>query len=66
MIRYTLFVLTVLGSAATAIAAIAPNHDMIPANGRNVTVIEKNQAFPVYGPIVVEQCAVEDCSDVAS
>ena len=66
MIRYTLFVLTIAASAATAIAAIAPSHDMIPANGRNVTVIEKNQAFPVYGPIVVEQCAVEDCSDVAS
>jgi hypothetical protein len=38
---------------------------MIPANG-NVTVIEKNQAFPVYGPLVVEQCAVENCSDVES
>jgi len=66
MIRYTLFVLTVLGSAATAIAAIAPNHGMTLANSKNVTVIEKNQAFPVYGPIVVEQCAVEDCSDVES
>ena len=28
MIRYTFFVLTVLGSAATAIAAIAPASDM--------------------------------------
>jgi hypothetical protein len=64
MIRYTLFVLTVLGSAATAIAAIAPNHDIPLANAGNVTVIEMNQAFPVYGPIVVEQCAVENCSDV--
>ena len=64
MIRYTFFVLTVLGSAATAIAAISPSHDLVPANGKNVTVIEMNQAFPVYGPIVVEQCAVEDCSDV--
>ena len=64
MIRYTLFVCTVLGSAATAIAAIAPNHDLAPANRLNVTVIQKNQEFPVYGPIVVEQCAVEDCSDV--
>lgn len=64
MIRYTLFVLAVLGSAATAIAAIAPDHDLTPANAKNVTVINKNQAFPVYGPIVVEQCAVEDCSDV--
>jgi hypothetical protein len=64
MIRYTLFVLTVLGSAATAIAAITPASDMPSANARNVTVIEMNQAFPVYGPIVVEQCAVENCSDV--
>lgn len=62
MIRYSLFVLTILASAATAIAAIAPSHDLVPA--KNVTVMEKNQAFPVYGPIVVEQCAVEDCSDV--
>ena len=64
MIRYTLFVLAVFGSAATAIAAIAPNNDLVPANTKNVTVIDKNQAFPVYGPIVVEQCMVEDCSDV--
>ena len=64
MIRYTFFVLTVLGSAATAIAAISPSHDLVPANAKNVTVIEMNQAFPVYGPIVVEQCAVENWSDV--
>ena len=63
MIRYTLFVLTVIGSAATAIASIAPNHDMPVAGSKNVTFIEMNQAFPVYGPIVVEQCAVENCSD---
>lgn len=64
MMRYTFFVLTILGSAATAIAAISPNHSAIPTSGHNVTVIQKNQEFPVYGPIVVEQCAVEDCSDV--
>jgi hypothetical protein len=64
MIRYTFFILTVLGSAATAIAAITPASDMPLPNAKNVTVIEMNQAFPVYGPIVVEQCAVENCSDV--
>ena len=64
MIRYTLFLLTVLGSAATAIAAITPANDMPVANAKNVTVIEMNQPYPVYGPLVVEQCAVEDCSDV--
>jgi hypothetical protein len=66
MIRYTLFVLTTLATAATAIAAIAPAHEEIDVTARNVTVIEKNQAFPVYGPIVVEQCATEDCSEVQS
>ncbi len=30
------------------------------------TVIEKNSPFPVLGPIVVEQCALEDCSEVQS
>jgi hypothetical protein len=64
MIRYTFFVLTILGTAATAIASIAPSDETKPASSRNIIVIKKNQDFPVYGPIVVEQCAVEDCSDV--
>lgn len=62
MVRYGLFVLVVLGSAATAIAAIAPDVT-IPMSGRNVTVIEKNQAFPVLGPIVVQDCRTDDCSE---
>lgn len=32
--------------------------------GANVTVIEKNQAFPVIGPLVVVPCQTEDCSEV--
>ncbi|MGQ0485966.1 MAG: hypothetical protein ACT4SY_11525 [Hyphomicrobiales bacterium] len=66
MIRHTLFVLATLATAATAIAAIAPAHEDIAHSARNVTVIEKNQAFPVYGPIVVEVCVTEDCSEVRS
>ncbi len=62
MTRYTLFVLTVLGSAATAIAAIAPQHASFHVGKSNVTVIEKNQAFPLVGPLIVEDCATEDCS----
>jgi hypothetical protein len=61
MARYTLFVMLVIGSAATALAAIAPQDPMIAA-GKNLTVIEKNQAFPVIGPIVVEDCVTEDCA----
>jgi cation diffusion facilitator CzcD-associated flavoprotein CzcO len=60
MVRYTLFVLAVIGSAATAVASINP---AATVETRNVTVIEKNQFWPVPGELVLEQCAVEDCSD---
>ncbi len=62
MVRYTLFVLTVIASAATAVASINPTH-IVLAQSKNVTVIEKNQFWPVEGELKVEQCAVEDCSD---
>ena len=61
MIRYTLFVLAVVGSAATAIASIAPAEQV--GNPNTITVIAKNQAFPVLGTIEVDECQVEDCSD---
>ena len=62
MTRYTLFVLTVLGSAATAIAAIAPQHSHFHGANANVTIIEKNQAFPLVGPLIVEDCITDDCA----
>ena len=61
MVRYTLFVLAVIGSAATAVASI--NQAAVVSAGKNVTVIEKNQFWPLEGELVVEQCAKEDCSD---
>ena len=66
MIHHTLFILAVLGTAATAIAAAHPAAELPAEVSRNVTVIHKNDAFPVLGPIIVEQCAREDCSDVQS
>lgn len=62
MVRYTLFVLAIVGSAATAWASIA-SAPVLNASTHNVTVIEKNQFWPLEGKLVVEQCAVEDCSD---
>lgn len=62
MTRYTLFVLTVLASAATAIAAIAPQHGNFDGGNVNLTIVEKNQAFPLVGPLVVEDCVTDDCS----
>ena len=61
MIRYTLFVLAVAGSAATAIASIAPAERV--GNPNTITVIAKNQAFPVLGAIEVDECQIADCSD---
>ena len=64
MKRYTLFVLIVMGSTATAIAAIAPEHrTAFNPRAANITVIEKNQAWPLVGPLTVEDCLTEDCSD---
>ena len=65
MIRYSLFIFAVLGSAATAIAAITPQTAEPQFDARNVTVIEKNQAFPQFGPLIFEDCQTEDCSDAA-
>jgi hypothetical protein len=61
MIRYTIFVLAIAASAATAIASL-PSHD-ITGNSKNVTVLYKNQNWNVVAPLVVEKCAKEDCSD---
>jgi hypothetical protein len=64
MIRNAVFFAIVLGSAATALAAVAPTAHDIDVIGANVSVIQKNEVFPILGPIVVESCAVEDCSDL--
>ncbi len=70
MIRYTLFVLTILGTAATAIASIAPADQYAITNPKNVTVMVKNDTYPqIRGTIdgvIVEKCALEDCSDTPS
>lgn len=66
MIRYTFIALTIIATAATAIAAVQPAATGVVQATTNVTVVQKNSPFPVIGPITVEECAVEDCSDVQS
>ena len=63
MIRQLFIAAAIAATAATAFAAVSPQDNAGLSSDRNVTVIEKNQAFPVIGPVTVEQCAVEDCSD---
>jgi hypothetical protein len=62
MVRYTLFALAVLASAATALASINPSTTFIVPT-KNVTVIEMNQDWVPPGKLVLQRCAVEDCSD---
>ena len=61
MVRNSLLILIILGSAATAIAAITPRDGATPP--KNITVIAKNEAFPVLGELQFDECQVEDCSD---
>lgn len=66
MIRSTLIALAIAATAATAFAAVHPTVNSLDPSESNVTVIHKNDVFPIIGPIEVEECAVEDCSDVQS
>ena len=63
MIRYTLFVLTTIGFAATAIASIAPVDKYAITNPKTVSIFYKNDVYPMIDGQIVEQCAVENCSD---
>lgn len=62
MIRYTLFVLTILGTAAAAVTTVTPANSFVMSASKNISVFYKNQAFP----LIVQKCAVEDCSDTPS
>ena len=62
MTRYALLLLAALVSLQAAAVLHAAPHGEATV-GANQTVIVKNSPFPVIGPIQVEACAVEDCSD---
>jgi hypothetical protein len=66
MIRYTVFVITVLGTAVTAIANVAPAKIYSAGVTKNVSIFYKSNEAPFVGPLVLEQCAKEDCSDTPS
>jgi hypothetical protein len=60
--------LSVIGTAAVASALASAHTATAPADTRLVireTVVEKNSPFPVLGPLVVEECVKDDCSDLA-
>ncbi|MFN0192003.1 MAG: hypothetical protein ACKVP5_08505 [Aestuariivirga sp.] len=62
MIKYTIFLATILGSTVVAYAALAPVEAPLERTG-GVTVIYKNDVWPVVGELEIEYCGLEDCSD---
>jgi|GEM_PF-1152271 len=67
MKRTTLYLLIALGTAASALASVSPKEaTSIDAVSANETVIEKNQAFPLVGPLTVEECLNADCTLIRS
>ena len=58
----TLYMLIALATAASAFASVSPKEaTSIEPVSMNETVIEKNQAFPLVGPLVVEECLEDEC-----
>ena len=64
MIRYSIFLIALTSFIAGAVVSAIPDNAAATVSIRNETIIFKNQAFPHLGPLVVEDCAEDDCSDV--
>lgn len=63
MIRYSIFLACILGMTVSAVAAAGGFNGVPDRNPLHVNVIVKNDAFPVFGPVTADECAIEDCSD---
>lgn len=68
MIRYTVFLAIVIGTAATAIANVNPVSRAIPMNETGTSIAYKTTAAPLVlasadHHVKLQQCALEDCSD---
>ncbi|MDE2385545.1 MAG: hypothetical protein KGO53_13100 [Alphaproteobacteria bacterium] len=64
MIRYTLFLATILGTAATAVASVMPASHILVDDPTAVTVVYKTELATIAPHhTVLVKCAVEDCSD---
>ena len=63
MKRASYILLAALFTAASAWAAVSPTErTAIEPAASNMTVVEKNQAFPLVGPFIVEECLNDDCT----
>lgn len=62
MIKYLISLAVILGTTVAIVAAIATEAASNAALG-NVTIVYKDKNWKMGGPIKVERCALEDCSD---
>lgn len=60
MLKYSIFLATVLATSAAAVAALAPSNQAL-SNPNNITVIYKNSAQPEFEPEYILYCGEEDC-----
>ena len=66
MIRYAFALTLALGTIAGVAAAVEASSARTVHQATHETIVEKNSPFPVLGPIIIEECAVEDCSELQS
>jgi hypothetical protein len=61
--RFTLAILIAVAATGSAAALISKDE---ATRATNQVVIEKNQAFPIVGPEVFEDCTTATCDEVKS
>ena len=62
MIKFTIFLTMFVGTSAVDFGAIA--RGFAPAaNSKNITVVYRNEFRQTEQTLILERCALEDCSD---
>lgn len=59
----TYFSVAILTIAFLSAGAFAKNEFLVPPHKENVTVIFKNQSWPVKGQIVIDVCKINRCRE---
>ena len=63
MIRYSIFMFSVLGMAATAIAHVIPLTAQTGTISHGTSIVYQTAMATNGHPLVLHKCALEDCSD---
>ncbi len=63
MTRYTIYIATILATAATAIASVNPATHIAFKQPQAITIAYKAADMAPKHKLVLAKCALEDCSD---